>query len=244
MKNHIRLAALAVFVFSAALHAEVKLTWGDETFTYPNSIRLSDALTPLSLPSDTYWPSAALFKPDEEVKQTKQTLLENLNIISKRFSSSDAKLQSSIEQLIQIVTSWKVAKRSPIEIDFDLARIQPSKNPLLAKGNYVLTATQRSKTLFIFGAVAQATVVKHLPHSDVSDYLTNAVRIGKSDPDYVYILQADGRVIYAPSSYWNQHHQEVMPGSMLFVPFKESLFHPEFEKINDLLVSLAKNRVL
>ncbi|WP_339898310.1 capsule biosynthesis GfcC family protein [Paraglaciecola polaris] len=244
MKSYLTLAALAACFLSAELRAEVTLTWGDESYTYPSSVRLSDALAPLADQNNIYWPAAALYQSNSEIEKTRQALLDNLNIIKKRFSADDTSLLSATDQLMQVVSSWQVAKRSPIAIDIDLARIQPAKNPLLIDGRYILGAGPRSKTVFIFGAVEQTLVVAHQPHTDVSEYVASSARISAANQDYVYIIQTDGRVILAPSAYWNKHHQEAMPGSMLFVPFNESLFHPEFERINTLLVSLATNRVL
>tara|TARA_R110001606_G_scaffold236495_1_gene384520 strand:- start:464 stop:1198 length:735 start_codon:yes stop_codon:yes gene_type:complete len=244
MKSYLKIAIFAICALSGKLHAEITLTWADKSFTYPNSVRLSEALTPLAEQNDIYWPAAALYQTNDELNKTRQALLENLNIIQKRFASQDTELLTATNQLVKVVSSWQIAKRSPIEIDIDLARVQPSKNPLLTAGHYILSAAPRSKTVFVFGAVKQTLVVAHRPYSDVADYRSNVLRIDAANQDYIYIIQADGRVILAPSAYWNKHHQEVMPGSMLFVPFTESLFHPEFEKINSLLVSLAKNRVL
>jgi hypothetical protein len=64
-----------------------------------------------------------------------------------------------------------------------------------------------------------------------------------ADKDRVIILQADGREVTAPVAYWNKTHQEVMPGSQLFVPFKQTLFQSEFDTINQQIMTLALNRV-
>jgi hypothetical protein len=47
----------------------------------------------------------------------------------------------------------------------------------------------------------------------------------------------------APVAYWNKAHQEVMPGSQIFVPFKQSIFQPELATINQQIINLALNRV-
>jgi hypothetical protein len=85
--------------------------------------------------------------------------------------------------------------------------------------------------------------VPHLGHADASEYITRKTLTDLANKDYVMLIQADGREITIPVAYWNKNHQEIMPGSQIFVPFKESLFHPEFALINQQIMTLALNRV-
>ncbi|MBN25722.1 MAG: hypothetical protein CL578_11825 [Alteromonadaceae bacterium] len=265
MNKLIKITLLNLCIFSSALHAQVTLTWQNHTQSYPQAIRLTEALVPLMQSaygnsdqtadgfssnniSNIYWPAAALYETQESkvapLHAQRQRLIEKLTTLHQRFANDDRTLLSAIDQLTQVVNSWQLGKRSPIKIDLDLARIQPPKNPLLTDGDYTLSAKPRSNKIFITGAVNQTQVVAHQAYQDVSHYVPASARIDKANQDYVYVIQADGRVIFAPTAYWNKQHQEVMPGSLLFVPFNTSLFHPELAEVNDLVVSLAKNRLL
>ena len=265
MNKLIKITLLNLCIFSSALHAQVTLTWQNHTQTYPQAIRLTEALMPLMQPaygnsgdtadgfssnviSNIYWPTAALYETQESkvapLEAQRRSLIEKLTTLHQRFTNDDRALLSAIDQLTQVVNSWQLGKRSPIEIGLDLARIQPPKNPLLTEGDYTLSAKPRSDKVFITGAVNQTRVVAHQAYQDVSQYVPASERIDKANQDYVYVIQADGRVIFAPTAYWNKQHQEVMPGSLLFVPFSTSLFHPELAEVNDLVVSLANNRLL
>jgi hypothetical protein len=59
----------------------------------------------------------------------------------------------------------------------------------------------------------------------------------------VIIIQADGRNTTVPIAYWNKAHQEAMPGSQIFIPFKQSLFKTDFVSINQQIITLALNRL-
>ncbi|QHJ13444.1 hypothetical protein FX988_03705 [Paraglaciecola mesophila] len=265
MNKLIKITLLNLCMFTSALHAQVTLTWQNHTQAYPQALRLTEALAPLMRSvkdssshtvsgfsnddiSRIYWPAAALYETQESkiapLKAQRRRLLEKLTRLHQRFANDDRALLSAIDQLTQVVNSWQLGKRSPIKIDLDLARIQPPNNPLLTEGDYTLSAKPRSTQVFITGAVNQTRVVAHQAYQDVSQYVPANIRIDKANQDYVYVIQADGRVIFAPTAYWNKQHQEVMPGSLLFVPFNTSLFHPELAEVNDLVVSLANNRLL
>ena len=122
--------------------------------------------------------------------------------------------------------------------------MKATANPLFTHGNYILALAQRSNIVHVLGAVNYSQHVTHLPNADVSDYMAKQTLTDLANKDFVVIIQADGTVVKAPVDYWNKTHQEVMPGSQLFVPFKESLFSPELSKINQQIVKLAANRVL
>jgi hypothetical protein len=116
-------------------------------------------------------------------------------------------------------------------------------NPQLPKGEYILYLTPRINTVQLFGAINKTSEIPHLPYTDVSEYITSRNLSSLANKDVVIIIQADGRLIESPVAYWNKTHQEVMPGSQLFIPFEESLFKPEFAIINQQIMTLALGRV-
>jgi hypothetical protein len=136
-----------------------------------------------------------------------------------------------------------LARRLPVKIDYDLARTVAKNNLLLTHGKYILDLSTRINTVQLFGAINATNNVDHRGHTDVSEYINDQTLTDLANKDIVILIQADGRKITAPVAYWNKTHQEVMPGGQLFVPFKQSLFQPEFASINKNIVILALNRV-
>ncbi len=82
MNKLIKITLLNLCIFSSALHAQVTLTWQNHTQTYPQAIRLTEALMPLMQSaygnsddtaagfssndiSSIYWPAAALYETQE-----------------------------------------------------------------------------------------------------------------------------------------------------------------------------------
>ncbi|MFB1034904.1 MAG: capsule biosynthesis GfcC family protein, partial [Sinobacterium sp.] len=152
-------------------------------------------------------------------------------------------LALSIKQLKITISSWCLARRLPIAIDYDLARIVAAANPQLLHGKFILELTERKNTLRLFGAIKKTTEVTHLDDADVSMYVPDQIRSDLANRDYLILIQADGRTIKTPIAYWNKAHQEAMPGSQLFIPFSQSLLQPEFAIINQQIMSLALNRL-
>ncbi|MFQ3219666.1 MAG: hypothetical protein ACI96W_002030 [Paraglaciecola sp.] len=247
--NHLPLAALLAMAigymtFDNAI-AQVTVEVNQQHYVFTNQPRLVEVLAPLATQQNWYWPAAALYEIDKiELEKTRQKVLNQLSILAKAQLPKNGPLKLAVEQLAADITNWTLARRLPIAIDYDLARIKAAANPKFTHGNYILHLARRSNRIHLLGAVNYSQHVAHLPHGDVSNYMAKQSLTNLADKDYVIVIQANGTVVKAPTAYWNKTHQEVMPGSQLFVPFKESLFTPELSKINQHIVKLALNRVL
>ena len=57
------------------------------------------------------------------------------------------------------------------------------------------------------------------------------------------LIQANGHVESIPTTEWNAKAVEIMPGSQLFIPFKQSYFGEDVKRINQIITTLAVNRV-
>jgi hypothetical protein len=224
--------------------ASVTVTVKQEQYVFTHEPLLVEVLAPIAAQKNWYWPMAALYQEgDIQLDKTRQSLLNNLSALIKRYQTEKPKIGQSIKQLEATIASWRLARRFPVKIDYDLARIVAAENPRLPKGNYILDLSTRMDTVQLFGAVNKTSNVPHLAHADASEYITGQTLTNLANKDIVMVIQADGREITIPVAYWNKNHQEIMPGSQIFVPFKESLFHPEFAFINKQIMTLAQNRV-
>jgi len=224
--------------------ASVTVIVKQKQYIYTHEPQLVEVLAPIANQENWYWPSAALYQADDiQLEETRQLLLNSLSNLIKTYQKKEPEIALSLKQLQVTIASWRLARRLPIKIDFDLARIVASANPRLPQGKYILNIAPRMNIVQLFGAVNGTINVPHLAYADVSKYITHQNRTGLADKSYVMLIQADGREITTPVAYWNKAHQEVMPGSQLFVPFKQSLFHPEFALINQQIMTLALNRL-
>lgn len=240
----IALLVMGCFAFSC-VNAEVTVQINQQQYVFANEPRLVEVLSPLAEQQNWYWPAAALYEIDNsELEDTRVEVLNQLSVLAENNTHKNLQLKLAIEQLAADITKWTLARRLPIAIDYDLARLKAAANPQFTPGNYILRLAPRSKVVHIMGAINYSQQVGHLPNADVSNYLTKQTFTQLADKDYVLVIQANGTVVKAPAAYWNKTHQEVMPGSQLFVPFKENLFSPELSKINQQIVELASNRVL
>jgi hypothetical protein len=238
-----RLSLLISFTFNTAI-ASVTVTINQDQYVFAHEPRLVEVLTPIANQANWYWPSAALYRVDNIVLEEKRKLLINsISNLVQRYRIDEPKVAKSLEQLQANITNWRLAKRLPIKIDYDLARMINAANPQLPKGEYILSLSPRINTVQLIGAVKKTGEIPHLPHTDISEYIVNHHLAGLANKNMVMLIQADGRLIESPAAYWNKTHQEVMPGSQLFVPFKQSLFKPEFANINRQMLTLALSRV-
>jgi hypothetical protein len=224
--------------------AAVTVTVGQEQYEFTNKPRLVEVLAPFANKQNWYWPSATLFQADNnELEETRQLLLNNLSAVSQRYQTENPNLVPSLEQLKKTITNWRLARRLHIKIDYDLARIVAAENPQLPQGKYLLELSERKSNVELFGAVNKTSQITHLGNADASKYVTQQTKTDLADKSYVILIQADGRVIKTPVAYWNKIHQEMMPNSQIFVPFKSSFFYPELVSINKQITTLALNRV-
>jgi hypothetical protein len=225
--------------------ASVTVTVKQQNYVFAHEPRLVEVLAPIANQKNGYWPATTLYQADDiQLEKTRQLVINSLTTLTKRYQAEDPEIVQSLEQLQTTITNWRLARRLPIIIDYDLARIMTAANPQLPEGNYILNFFPRKNTVQLFGAVNRTSHIPHQAHADVSQYITSQSLTYLADKDYATLIQADGREITVPIAYWNKKHQEVMPGSQLFVPFKQSLFHPEFASINRQIITLALNRVL
>ena len=224
--------------------AAVTVTVKQQQYVFAHEPSLVEVLAPIANHKNWYWPAVALYQADDtKLENIRISLLNNLSTLANRYKTDEPEIAKSLEQLQTAIASWRLARRLSIPIDYDLARIVAAVNPRISKGQYILNLTPRMDTVQLFGAVNNSGDMTHLGHADISEYITSHTRGDLANKDYVMLIQADGREVKAPVAYWNKAHQGVMPGSQIFVPFKESFFYPEWSTVNQQIMTLAPNRV-
>lgn len=244
-----KLSLICLFILAnltwSNTHASVKVTLNQDIYEFVNEPNLFEVLKFVKEPDNFYWPSATLYyvDADKELEGIRKLVIKKLSKLIDDYQIDNPLLALSLKQLQATITSWHLAKRLPIEINYYIAQVKSTFNPRLPHGQYVLTLPPRKNTVQVFGAIKTTNITPHQGNSDVSAYVAKQVTTSLANKDYAILLQADGRIIKTPIAYWNKGHQEVMPGSQLFIPFEESLFQPELRVINEQIITLAKNRL-
>jgi hypothetical protein len=233
---------LIVFLVINQVNAQVSININDERFNYPGDTRLADVLAPVALQKHWYWPGSALFKLNStDPQQLRSQIFQRMATLQALWHGEQSKLEA-LSNLRQQLDSWQLAKRIDIKIDYDLARTNAEFNPQFDAGEYLLLLKLRPTDIRIFGLIATENKLKHRDAIDVSRYLDKLSLLPGADKSTVYIIQSDGRVFEAPIAYWNRQHQELMPGSQVFVPFDDS-WSSDLAQLNKLIVQLAADRV-
>lgn len=239
-----RLFLCLVVLFSAAANGVTAITINNVTYSFKTPPRLAEVLTPVALQKDWYWPASNLFLlKDTEINKKRDEVVAKLEKLHLNYSNG-SKEQQAITTFIKQMKQWKLAKRVQLVIDYDFARIKARLNPMFEEGHYLLNLVTRPSKINVFGALSSETTISHKNATDVSDYLTELSVLEHCDKDYVYLIKADGKAMRVPSAYWNKGHQEIMPGSQLYIPFKTQFFAADNQQLNEQIVFLATNRIL
>lgn len=242
MKRILSIFLLCTFSIRALAAVEVQIN--QLQFSYPEPVRLAQVLAPVSANSDWYWPASAIYKADDNrAEQMRSKLLNDISALKAQKDPSEAtyKALSSIEQQ---VSAWTLATRVVRTVNYDAARLDPSKNPLLTDGRYMIRLMPRPDAVHLAGAVMRAGSYAHKSQVSTPDYLASIGMLDGAEHDFVYVVSPNGEVSRAGIAYWNGTYNQLMPGSQVIVPVFSSIFSPSLNKLNESLAQLAVHRVL
>jgi hypothetical protein len=231
---------IGTILLSPFSNAEVEITINKTIYTYTTNPRLSDVLTPVAFQESWYWPSSQLFRSNTaQAQQLRQRILEILTAYSDKNDSSKSIYSAIAKQL----KAWEIADRIDIEIDFDLARISPKKNPLVESGLYQLRLYKRPSHIHVFGALNNEIDLPYTNNTCVEEIMSKVTLSEYADKSFVYLISPKGRIKKSPIAYWNSKCTILVPGALVYVPLQEDLFSDEHEIINDKVLGLAINRM-
>jgi len=234
--------SVAVGLASAYAHASATITLNQHTYTFDSAPRLAEVIAPEALKADWYWPASRLFR----LQPTATTLTQQqqaIALLTQLANKADADNKWVYETLAQDLATWPLAEKIAIDIDYDAARANPAANPRFEAGAYQLTLERRPDYVWLVGAVKIKTKVPHKAATSVADYAFDTHFTALADQQRLFIIQPNGKVIEAGLQRWNAEHTEVLPGSVIFVPFATGIFSSEIAELNELLLALVVNRI-
>ncbi|WP_371195225.1 capsule biosynthesis GfcC family protein [Glaciecola sp. SC05] len=221
-------------------HANVQVEINGGVYVFEGNPRLAEVLAPLAQQQNWYWPSAQLFNLElSSVEKQRHELLQDL----KDEATTDGVVNPNYQMLISEISNWRLADRIQIEIDFELARFSLAANPRFENGNYLLHLAQRPKYIYVFGAVQIPATLSSPDNQCLHSVIKDMVRLDIADPSYVYLILPTGKIEKVAVAYWNRGCVIAMPGSLVYVPIRESQWFNTAKIINQKVTALALNRV-
>jgi len=232
--------SFVTFILAFSVQAQVKVTLNKTIYQYDATPRLADVLVPAFGVAQWYWPSSQLFRLNStDYEATRDSLIA---LLSKDNTASKNVLKAH-QHLLGQINEWQLADRVQIEIDFERARYSLAHNPQFEAGEYLLTLSERPKSLFIFGAVATPKSIVYEDNQCIQETIKGIQRYVGADLDKVFIISPDGKIAPATIAYWNKRCVVAMPGSSIYVPLQENQWFQKAAMINQQMALLSVNRI-
>ncbi len=183
--------------------------------------RLSDAIAAAAPLVDAYLLGTSFRRKEAEFQQQslKAGLMYDLSVLKRNESAA---VSSTASSLLTWLGTQPATGRVRQAIDMRLIQIQPKKNPELVDGDS-LQFPRRPTTVHVIGAVKAPCILTHSPLKVAAQYARECKKETSADPDYIYIIQADGQVTRHGIASWNRADpQAVSPGGRIYIPIAES----------------------
>jgi hypothetical protein len=223
-------------------NAVVRVEINNSSYTFVTKPRVADVLAPVALQQNWYWPASTLYRLNSSgPQQQRQAVIQQLEALQRK---AEPALQQEFAALQSQISSWQLAERILISVDYDLARAQPPFNPQFEPGAYKLQLVARPEQVQFWGAVVRPIAVAHSGVTAIASYLPAVERSAFADKSVVYVIQPDGSITEVGVAGWNHQHIEAMPGAQVFIPFAVGWFGKDIDTLNQNLLELALHRVV
>jgi hypothetical protein len=169
-----------------------------------------------------------------QIERIKQESIQSLNTLM-----AMANYERLATSLLAMVKSKHYAYRELISLDLDQIRLDSAQDPLLS-GHYQLSMMPRPKTIAIVGAITEPTVANYSPELTVMNYLQLVTLRQGSSKSYAWVISPQGHSVKVGTSYWNNEHTAILPGSIIFVGLEESL-NSDLPNLEPNLITLLKS---
>jgi hypothetical protein len=139
-----------------------------------------------------------------------------------------------------ITTLPVTGRRAPALLDPRAVEVNAPENHPLAAGDQ-LYYPLRPATIRVVGAVPQPCTLPLVPLQDARRYLAACASSDAADPDSIYVIEPDGRVLVQGIALWNRSApQALAPGAVIYVPLRERAVRAVDARLNaDIAAFLA-----
>lgn len=197
------------------------------------------------LAGQTWWPGTVIAEKMATVAQLEQQkqLLARLGALSADLrQDNDVELANSVDEVRRQIAALRVTGRQFVSLDADVIRVQTGANRTL-QGEYSLYTLGKPTSVWIYGAVRPAGPQPFQVSRDVQDYLQTHQRLSGADKSFASVILPGGQAKTVPVAYWNQRHNEVAPGSIIYVGFSSWALPRAYRDVNDKIISLLTHRI-
>jgi|SRR5476649_1672176 len=197
------------------------------------------------LAGQTWWPGTVIAEKMATVAQLEQQrqLLGRLDaLIADLRGDNDGDFAGSVQQVRSQIAALRVTGRQFVSLDVDLIRLQSGANRKL-QGDYSLYTLAKPTSVHIYGAVTPAGPQPFQVSRNVQDYLETPQRLSGAEKSYATLITPDGQAKTVPVAYWNRRHNEVAPGSIIYVGFSSWALPNDYQDVNEKIVSLLTHRI-
>jgi hypothetical protein len=214
-----------------------------QTLSFPGPAHLSDValaaqVLPQAYPLGAAWLRASLLKPQTGLKAG--VLFDLTSLASQALLHHRDELAELAATLHAWIAAMPVTGRTPALLDPRAVEVTPDANMGVADGDRIFYPV-RPTTVRIVGAVQQMCDLPLRPLQDARLYLSSCAPSPQADPDWIYVIEPDGRVFRQGIALWNRSAAlSLAPGAIVYVPIREHIataIDPQFN--SDLAAFLA-----
>ncbi|GAB6264336.1 hypothetical protein PSSHI_45800 [Photobacterium sp. R1] len=179
------------------------------------------------------------------MKEQQSAVILQLQQLAQQVRNKKPETSHSLQILANALSAPLPGQRIIQSLDRDSVRISPDKNPGL-NGQFRLQVITRPETVKVFGAFLQPNVedskikLSWQERKNATDYLQQVTSLTISNPDYLWVIQPDGKAEQHNIAYWNRNHKDIAPGATIYLPFTS--LPDGYESLNDDIVDLLKQR--
>ncbi len=202
------------------------------------------ALNP-ALVGHTWWPGTIIAEKLATAVQLdrQRQVVARLGALSAGLrQDNDDELANSVDQVRSQIAGMRVTGRQFVSMDPDVIRLEDGADHVLS-GEYTVYAESRPTSVHVFGAVSPAGSQPYQVGVDADDYLVSHERLSGADKSYAWLILPGGQYRQVPVAYWNRRHNEVLPGSVIFVGFSSWSLPSAYRDLNDQIISLLTHRI-
>lgn len=196
-----------------------------------------------------YWFGSMLWRSDsitrQVMKEQQSAVILQLQQLALQVRNKKPETSHSLQILANTLSAPLPGQRIIQSLDRDWVRISPDKNPGL-NGQFRLQVITRPETVKVFGAISPPNVedsdikLSWQERKNATDYLQQVTPLTISNPDYLWVIQPDGKAEQHKIAYWNRNHKDIAPGATIYLPFTS--LPDGYESLNDNIVDLLKQR--
>lgn len=204
--------------------------------------RLAQLITQLNPTDDLYWPAARFYRDDPlrhyGFERMRRELLLQLGALKKLEGK-----EAVPEYLTALIRNARLASPVALVLEPDAIAGKDEFNKQLDNGDYILRVSKRPKELEILG-FAGFSKVKHHYTMTVRDYTQGLAFSDLADQTVVYLLAPSLTVTTAGRAIWNESHEQIRPGTLLYIPLDESALSSDFQGLNQQIIKFLQHRVV